>query len=178
MARTLYTVYTQNSIRHVSLRMRCHLLIFFRQDVATRQGLPLLRMLVACIILCITFSAHASEAVVILNKNIQQHQLTRSEVRDIFSARKQYWPDGTKITVYVLESNSDAHRDFCRQVLKMFPYQLERLWNQIIYSGQGERPKTLATQTEVLEAVASTPGAVGYAYQGTWSQDVREVIVP
>lgn len=45
----------------------------------------------------------------------------------------------------------------------MFPYQLERIWNQITYSGQGDSPVIVGSQQALIEAVYDTPGAVGYA---------------
>lgn len=78
---------------------------------------------------------------------------------------KQYWPDGSKITVYVLPSDSPLHKSFCREKLQMFPYQLERLWNQSTYSGQGDPPVVVETQEALIQAVSNTPGAIGYAYK-------------
>ena len=101
-----------------------------------------------------------------------------TEVRDIFTSRKQYWSGGSKITVFVLDSDTPAHQAFCRQVLNMFPYQLDRLWNQIIYSGQGERPKTVESESALINAVASTPGAIGYIYDEATSVNVHEVVIP
>ncbi|MBU3023850.1 hypothetical protein [Aestuariibacter sp. A3R04] len=113
-----------------------------------------------------------------MNNDVNVTSLMRTEVREIFTARKQYWSGGSKITVFVLDSNTSAHQAFCRQVLNMFPYQLDRLWNQIIYSGQGERPEAVGSESALLQAVASTPGAIGYIYEEAVSVNVHEVVIP
>ena len=137
-----------------------------------------IRLMVVGILLCACLPAQAMESTVIINDSVKKQDFSRTDIRNIFSARTQYWPDGVKITVFVLDAQAEAHQDFCRNTLKMFPYQLERIWNQIAYSGQGERPKTVATEEELIEAVKNTPGAIGYVYHAGELENVREVAVP
>lgn len=44
----------------------------------------------------------------------------------------------------------------------MFPYQLDRIWNKLTYSGLGVAPITVNSPQELLDAVKKTPGAIGY----------------
>ena len=99
----------------------------------------------------------------VFHPSVGKQSLTPTEARSIFTARQQHWEDGNKIHVFVLKTESAVHRRFCRQMLQMFPYQLERIWNQIIYSGQGDAPKVVPSQEALIDAVKATPGAVGYA---------------
>lgn len=110
-----------------------------------------------------TSFAFAKEAsVVIVNESVQKNTLTRSELRQIFTGHLQYWSDGTKIHVFVLDDSQILHKDFCRDNLQMFPYQLSRLWNQLTYSGQGVTPSRVPTQDALIRAVENTVGAIGY----------------
>lgn len=88
--------------------------------------------------------------------------LSDLDVRRIFSGQKQQWSDGRKIKVFVLPTTSLEHRDFCRQLLKVFPYQLERIWNQLLYSGQGESPEVVPDVATMQDRVRITKGAIGY----------------
>lgn len=99
----------------------------------------------------------------VFHPSVGKQALSPTEARSIFTARQQHWEDGNKIHVFVLKTESDVHRRFCREMLQMFPYQLERIWNQIIYSGQGDAPKVVPSQEALIDAVKATPGAVGYA---------------
>ncbi|WP_018984332.1 type 2 periplasmic-binding domain-containing protein [Salinimonas chungwhensis] len=99
----------------------------------------------------------------VFHPSVGKQNLTPTEARSIFTARQQHWEDGNKIHVFVLQTDSPTHRRFCRQMLQMFPYQLERIWNQIIYSGQGDAPHVVVSQEALIDAVQATPGAVGYA---------------
>ncbi len=149
----------------------------FRTWFRYRTKHLLMRFTAVCALLCVCSPAQAIESTVIVNESVKKQEFSRTDIRNIFSARTQYWPDGAKITVYVLDAKAEAHQDFCRNTLKMFPYQLERIWNQIAYSGQGERPQVVTTEQALIEAVKNTPGAIGYAYQAGELENVREVAV-
>jgi len=99
----------------------------------------------------------------IFHPSVPTQSLTQTQARQIFTARQQHWEDGSKIHVFVLNTDTLEHQRFCRQLLQMFPYQLERIWNQITYSGQGDPPHIVDSSQALINAVNQTPGAVGYA---------------
>ncbi|GGW85145.1 hypothetical protein [Alteromonas halophila] len=111
----------------------------------------------------------SASVVVIVNDDVSEGSLSKTDIRQIFTGHRQFWRDGSRIRVFVLDNNAPAHKTFCRETLKMFPYQLERLWNQITYSGQGEPPVRLDSQQALINAVLETPGAIGYAEEGMFS---------
>ena len=76
--------------------------------------------------------------------------------------RLMQWVDGRRITVYVLPRQHTLHLRFTKERLQMFPYQLDRIWNKLTYSGLGVAPITVNTPEELLDAVRKTPGAIGY----------------
>lgn len=106
--------------------------------------------------------AYASELNVMVNESVMIAKLSRSELRQIFTGQRQYWDDGTKITVFVLQDRDELHKQFCRDILQMFPYQLSRLWDQITYSGQGVTPVRVISYQALIDALENTPGAIGY----------------
>lgn len=117
------------------------------------------------IVMTITMTSsflHAAELKVMAHDSVTVSQLNRSELRQIFTGHRQYWQDGTKITVFVLQDSDQLHQQFCRDILQMFPYQLSRLWDQLTYSGQGVTPVRVSTYNALIEALESTEGAIGY----------------
>ncbi|QDG33295.1 hypothetical protein FJN13_00145 [Alteromonas mediterranea] len=104
----------------------------------------------------------ASELTVMVNESVMVAELNRSELRQIFTGQRQYWSDGTKITVFVLQDRDELHKQFCRDILQMFPYQLSRLWDQITYSGQGLTPVRVTSYQALIDALENTTGAIGY----------------
>jgi ABC-type phosphate transport system substrate-binding protein len=107
----------------------------------------------------------STELAVYVNTSVPIRTVSQPELRLLFAGRKQYWPDNSKVTVYVLPGNHVVHQAFCRDLLQMYPYQLERIWQQITYSGQGDAPIMVNSIAELFDAVKSTPGAIGYGYK-------------
>ncbi len=44
----------------------------------------------------------------------------------------------------------------------MFPYQLDRAWQKLTFSGIGTPPAEVSSAAEMLKLLQSTPGAIGY----------------
>ena len=103
-----------------------------------------------------------AEVSVVTHQQVSIKQLNRNQLRRIFSMRQPVWPDGQPIVVYVFSSSNAVNQSFCKQILQMFPYQLERQWNRLTYSGVGEPPVVVSSVEEMKRMIADTPGSIGY----------------
>ena len=126
--------------------------------------------------LCIS-TIHAKTIDVITHPSINIDSLTTSQLRRIYSMRQVKWADGKPIVVFVLPSSSQLHKDFCKQTLRIFPYQLDLMWNKLIFSGLGVAPTTVNTTVELLTAVKSTPGAIGYIEKVTKDEEINVITI-
>ena len=98
---------------------------------------------------------------VILNNPIVP-DISEQFLREVFSGKVRHWPDGNPIKVVVLGADSHLHQSFIRLRLRMFPYQVQRLWNKRIYSGR-TNPPIIVNDIDMMRAtVINTPGAIGY----------------
>lgn len=81
----------------------------------------------------------------------------------MFAMRLRQWPDdGAAVIVFVLGPSDPTHAAFCKRILDVFPYQLQRAWDRLVYSGTGQAPFELNSMEEMKWRVATTPGAIGY----------------
>lgn len=112
---------------------------------------------------------------IVAHPSVAVSALSRAQLRSIFLMRQVVWPDGTAIKVFVLPPESTGHQQFCREQLQLFPYQLERVWQKLIYSGTGTAPSTLPDRTAMLEMIARTPGAIGYTESEEGTQVVKVI---
>ncbi|MCL1040211.1 substrate-binding domain-containing protein [Shewanella marisflavi] len=117
--------------------------------------------------------ANLFAAQVIVNDSVDATDLTPKELKLIFAMQKLYWPDGQKIKVFVLPSDSPIHKEFCYQQLELMPYVLRHRWDRLVFSGIGERPTTLASEAEMRARIAKTPGAIGYVSGSDESQAIE-----
>ena len=102
-----------------------------------------------------------------------QASISNNGLWAIFRMRLRHWSDDSPITVFILEENDPIHRRFCKEILNIFPSQLRRAWNRLVFSGSGQAPIKVSSQEEMLKSVASTPGAIGYAYEKDLIDQVR-----
>ena len=130
---------------------------------------------VLAIVLAVVGCAHAEE--VIVNPDVKQVEISRNALRAIFGMRMRTWSDGTPITVFVLRSPNPVHKAFCIDQLKMFPHQLESAWDRLVFSGTGQAPIEVGSLQDMLESVAKTPGAIGYATAGSLNGEVRMKLI-
>lgn len=130
--------------------------------IKRRFGLLLQTMLLLCGLWMVCCPARALAQDAIVNADVAERAVSQNNLRAIFSMRMRQWPDGTPIKVFVLPGESEVHISFAKSVLNIFPYQLRRAWDLLIYSGSGQAPTEVGSPEEMLQKVASTPGAIGY----------------
>jgi ABC-type phosphate transport system substrate-binding protein len=127
---------------------------------------PILFFCLSCL-LSVAFSVNSqvSEVKVVVNSSVESKDLSVEQIRRIFSMRQTVWSNDQTITVYVLSNQHQTHQTFSTKVLGMFPYQLDRIWNKLVYSGLAEQPIKVQSEQEMLERVSQKPGAIGYVIQ-------------
>ena len=117
------------------------------------------------------------EVQVVVNSSVEFKDIRIEQIRRIFSMRQTVWSHGQTITVYVLSNQHQTHQIFSTEVLGMFPYQLNRIWNKLVYSGLGEEPIKVYSEQEMLERVSQKPGAIGYVMYPTNNINVNIIKV-
>ncbi|MDQ7015020.1 MAG: hypothetical protein Q9N68_01455 [Gammaproteobacteria bacterium] len=120
-----------------------------------RLGGLLLALLLGCGVL-------QADEVIIVNSTVAD-TLPKRALRAIFGMRLGRWPESNhEITVFVLADENPLHAQFCKTTLNVFPHQLRRAWDRLVFSGTGQAPIRLSSEAEMLQRVANTPGAIGY----------------
>lgn len=131
--------------------------------------------LLSLAILLISPSSFAAD--VIVHPSVSEKELARYVVRAVFGMRVLKWPNGVPIRVFVLDDTTALHIEFAKEVLDVYPYQLRQAWDRLIYSGTGQAPTQVSSEAEMVNRVATTPGAIGYVKNGKASEDVRILLV-
>lgn len=121
--------------------------------------------------------AHTQEIEVVVNPHVQKDDLSKNALRAIFGMRLRTWPDGTPIRVFVLDEHSQMHAKFAKKSLGIFPHQLRRAWDRLVFSGTGQAPFEVSTAKEMRASIATTPGAIGYLPKEMVNENVRVVEV-
>ena len=121
---------------------------------------------------------------VVTHPNVTDMSLTNLQLRRIFTMRQLRWSDDTPINIFVLPSQHNVHQLFSKQHLKIFPYQLNRIWHKLTYSGLGVAPTIVQSERELVNAIISTPGSIGYIqdtglikpWQSSQAKEIKQVV--
>ncbi len=112
---------------------------------------------------------------VLLNPEIDSTALDALYLNQIFAMQVRRWPNGTAIQVFVMPSNSQLHRTFVVDRLKVQAHQLDRIWNRMLFTGTGRTPTVVESEEAMLDVIRSTPGAIGYVSENFPTEGVLEL---
>jgi hypothetical protein len=148
------------------------------QRYSLRRLFPrLFQSLFLSLLLCLYWPAAsaASESRIQLAMHPPPHldHMTVNQARSIFSMRLRAWPDGSPITVFVMEDSNPSHKLFVRSILALLPHQLRRQWDRLVYTGIGQAPIEVKDEREMIQRLISTPGSIGYIRTGKDNETLR-----
>ena len=109
----------------------------------------------------------------VININTPQRSISINGLSAIFKMRLRHWNDGSEVLVFVLADDDPLHKQFCKQVLNVFPHQMRRNWNKLVFSGTGQAPSELKNKDEIIKKISSTPGAIGYLSGKDLTKDIK-----
>lgn len=154
------------------------------KGIASRKRLLLGRILLLLCLGSVPWVVQASLAsdaegfhLITHQENADNKTINRRMLLTIYSMRTQTWPNGERLTVFVLPDNAALHRAFCRQVLGVLPYHLRRNWDRLIFSGRTSAPIEVGSVEEMKRRVAATPGSIGYVTQADLDDSILIVEV-
>ena len=117
-----------------------------------------------------------AQLIVIANPNVKVSEVSRADLRDIFTGASSTLGGGASVTP-VLQKEGATHQEFLVQVVSKSDAALRAGWRSIVFSGQGVMPRTLSPDAAVVEYVARTPGSIGYISRAVPHDGVKQLIV-
>jgi ABC-type phosphate transport system substrate-binding protein len=105
--------------------------------------------------------ASSAEVAVIAHPSVPVHQMSSAELLDLYSGDVRQWRNGAPVVVLDLKPKSGI-KDAFYGYLGKSSSRMKSIWMKNLLSGEGQPPEALASETEMLQKVASTRGAIGY----------------
>jgi ABC-type phosphate transport system substrate-binding protein len=137
-----------------------------------KKLLPIFFFLVM-VLLC----GHAQgQVLVIANSTVAAANVSRAELRDIFTGASSSLKDGAQVTPVLLKQGP-VNDEFLSLYIGKSDTGFRAGWRSILFSGQGIMPKTLGSDAAVVEYVTHTPGAIGYIALATPHSGVKILVV-
>jgi ABC-type phosphate transport system substrate-binding protein len=116
-------------------------------------------------------SAGRSQVVVIANRGVPVSSIDTETLVDIYMLSQTKWENDVPIRVFALKKGSSSMETFYAH-LGLNVLALNKQWMRIQLTGEGRAPLVLGDD-EIVERVASTPGAIGFVDQSRVTADVK-----
>ena len=117
--------------------------------------------LVCAVLLAGVLSAAALDGVVVIvNKGVAANSISAAAVKNIYTDRTTYWPDGQNVDIALLDDETGTTDVALNEVSGMGASYFRTFWQRIVFSGRGQQPDKISDVASLVAFVASTKGAI------------------
>jgi hypothetical protein len=117
-----------------------------------------------------------AQAIVIANSSVKSSEVSKSDLREVFTGAASSLKDGSHVTPVLLKSGA-ANDEFLSAYIGKNDTAFKASWRSLVFSGQASMPKSLESEAAMVEYVAHTAGAVGYIGKATPHEGVKVLSV-
>ena len=111
-----------------------------------------------------------------VHKDTQVDNLSMGDLRSIFLANQQYWPDRTRITLLVRAPKSDERDFVLDSIYQMTEAQFRQYWIAKMFRAEVPRgPKIVFSTDMTLDLVVAIPGSISFIRSDETSEGVKTV---
>ena len=114
---------------------------------------------ILCLLACVAFlvvPCFAHHMAVVVNKDNAVQNISSAHLAKLFKGEVKKWADGKNV-VLVLHSSSPGEMATLEHLTKMTEAEVKAL-----LASHEDSIRTVSSDAEVVEAVSSTPGAIGF----------------
>jgi ABC-type phosphate transport system substrate-binding protein len=123
------------------------------------------------------FTAHTqAQVIVIANNGVKAADVSKGDLRDVFTGASSSLKDGSAATPVLLKAGA-THDSFLSEFVGKNDTAFRAGWRSLVFSGQASMPKSLDSETAVVDFVAHTAGAIGYISKATPHDGVKVLAV-
>jgi len=123
------------------------------------------------------FAANAqAQAIVIANASVKSADVSKSDLKDVFTGAASSLKDGSHVTPVLLKSGA-AHEAFLTEYVGKNDTAFRAGWRSLVFSGQASMPKSLDSDAAVVDYVAHNAGAIGYISKASPHEGVKVLAV-
>jgi ABC-type phosphate transport system substrate-binding protein len=135
-------------------------------------------MLTVLAILLWMGSAYKAEAqlIVIANPNVRTNEISRNDLRDIFTGTVTTLPDGNQVIPVLLKPGTE-YEEFLQIFIGKSDTEYRAGWRALVFAGKTSMPLRLEPDNAVVDFVAHHNGAIGYINETSPHQSVKVLVV-
>ncbi|WP_201980707.1 hypothetical protein [Hymenobacter rubidus] len=103
--------------------------------------------------------------VVIGNSKGVPSEMKMVQLKSTMRGEKLRWPDGSKVTIALLKSNTPIGVNTSKKIYNMSANDLNKYWLALVFQGKADAPNFFNSEAELEEFVSQTNGAIGVVNQ-------------
>jgi ABC-type phosphate transport system substrate-binding protein len=116
-----------------------------------------------------------AQVIMIANSGVKASEVSKSDLRDVFTGAATTL-GGSNITPVLLKGGA-VHDEFLAQYVGKNDTAFRAGWRSLVFSGQASMPKSVDSDTAVVEFVAHNAGAIGYIGKSSPHEGVKVLTV-
>jgi ABC-type phosphate transport system substrate-binding protein len=116
------------------------------------------------------------QAIVIANPSVKAADVSKGDLKDVFTGGASSLKDGSSVTPVLLKSGA-VHDEFLSVYVGKNDTTFRAGWRSLVFSGQATMPKSLDSEAAVVEFVSHNAGAIGYIGKATPHEGVKVLTV-
>ena len=106
-------------------------------------------------------SSGSSPIAVVVHKDTQVDDLSFADLRSVFFADRQFWPDRTRITLLLRAPQSDERDFVLNRIYEMSEEQYQKYWIAKMFRAEVARgPQNVFSTDAALDLVVAIPGSI------------------
>jgi len=115
---------------------------------------------------------------IVVHKDLPVDDLSLDDLRSIFLADQQFWPDRTRITLLVRAAQSEERTLILDRIYEMSEAQFRQYWIAKMFRAEVPRgPKIVLSAGMALDLVVAIPGSISFTRADTVTDSVKVVRV-
>ncbi len=118
----------------------------------------------------------AGDIRIIANPSVKADTISARDLRSVFLLQRKTLPDGSPV-LPVLQKSGPIHEAFLKRRLDRGSEELQTYYQGLVFTGKGNMPKQVTSDSEAVAWVAQTKGAIGYVSASAAVQGVKILLV-
>jgi ABC-type phosphate transport system substrate-binding protein len=94
-------------------------------------------------------------------------ELTQAQVKSYFKAKYTLWDNGKSVKIVLHSSESTQAEKVAKLIFNTTHQGVKKYWLSLVFQGRANPPIYCDSDSEVLQYVKKTPGAIGIIQSGT-----------
>ena len=113
---------------------------------------------------------------IVVHKETEVENLSLSELRNIFRANQQFWPNRSRIVLLVRAAQSDERDYVLNRIYEMNEDEFRRYWIAKMFRAEVPRgPKVVFSTGMTLDLVIAIPNSISFMRADNVTDDVKVV---